>query len=189
METKLPRSITYAVWALVGVVVASGVIAVLTLVQNDAIILAWSEGNPSAQEILATGGLDALKENPIVPKFGQLAVVSMVWFVMLVWVLAACLVGGNSWPRVWLTATVLVGVLVAVVSLRNHLPTSFVVASSIVLLLDLVLLWFLWHPDTTSYLRSFHRRTFSWQETRERWAENARRARGFFRKLSRGSAA
>lgn len=183
METQLPRSITYAVRALVGVVVASGVIAVLTLVQNDAIILAWSEGNPSAREILATGGLEALKQSPIVPKFGQLAVVAMVWFVMLVWVLGACLVGGSSWPRVWLTATVLVGILVAVVSLNNHLPTSFVVVSSVVLLLDAVLLYFLWHKDTTAYLRSFHHRT--WRDVRDDWTEGRRRLGRFFGGLRR----
>ncbi|MGN0065253.1 MAG: hypothetical protein ACI379_13525, partial [Nocardioides sp.] len=145
----------YAVRTLVAVVLASAVIAVLTLVQNDAIIMAWSEGNPSAREILATGGLEALKESPIVPKFGQLAVVAVVWFVMLVWVLGACLVGGNTWPRTWLTATCLVGVLVAVVSLTNQLPTSFVVMSSVVLALDVVLIYFIWHKDTTAYLRSF----------------------------------
>ena len=83
MQTQLPRSLTNAVRALVAVTVASGVIAVLTLVQSDAVVLAWSEGNPSAKEILATGGLEALKASPIVPKFGQLAVVSLVWFVML----------------------------------------------------------------------------------------------------------
>ena len=76
MQTELPRSLTYAVRTLVAVVLASAVIAVLTLVQHDAIIMAWSEGNPSAKEILATGGLEALKASPIVPKFGQLAVVA-----------------------------------------------------------------------------------------------------------------
>jgi hypothetical protein len=155
MQTQLPRSLTNAVRALVAVTVASGVIAVLTLVQSDAVVLAWSEGNPSAKEILATGGLEALKASPIVPKFGQLAVVSLVWFVMLVWVLGSCLVGGNTWPRAWLTATCLVGVLVAVVSLSNQLPTSFVVMSSVVLALDVVLIYFLWHKDTAAYLRSF----------------------------------
>jgi len=185
METPLPRSIVHAVRALVAVVVVSGVIAVLTLVQNDAVILAWSEGNPSAREILATGGLEALKESPIVPKFGQLAVVSMVWFAMLVWVLGACLVGGSSWPRVWLTATVLVGILVAVVSLNNHLPASFVVVSSVVLLLDAVLLYFLWHKDTTAYLRSFHHRT--WRDVRAEWADSRRRARRFLGGLRRSA--
>ncbi len=157
MPTPLPKSITRAVWVLVAVVAASAVITVLTLWRNDEIILAWSEGNSSARELLASGGLEALKASPIVPKFGQLAVVALVWFVMLVWVLGACLVGGHNWARHWLTATVFVGVVVAVVSLINHLPTSFVVVSVVLLVLDAALLYFVWHKDSTAYMRSFRK--------------------------------
>lgn len=155
MVTPLPKSITNAVRVLVAVVLASAAITVLTLVRNDEIILAWSEGNSSARELLASGGIEALKASPIVPKFGQLAVVALVWFVMLVWVLGACLAGGHSWARHWLTATTVVGVVVAVVSLTNHLPASFVVVSVVLLVLDAALLYFVWHPDSTAYMRSF----------------------------------
>lgn len=156
MDQQLPRTITLSVRTVIAVALAATVITVLTFVQSDAVLIAWAQGNVSATDALARGGVDALRESSLyLPKFGQLAVVSLIWFVMLVWVLCHCLVGGHAWARIVLTATGLVGVLVAAVSLANHLPTSFAVASGAMLLLDAVLIALLWHKDTTAYLRSF----------------------------------
>lgn len=155
LTRQLPGSIVNALWVLVALVVAFGITAVLTWVERDELILSWSKGNPSAQEILSEGGLAALRESPIVPNFLPLAVVSFVVFALLALVLGAFLVDGHGWARLALTASAGFGVLVAVLAVRNHLPTAFLVLSIVTAVLHLALLFFLWHKDTSAYLREF----------------------------------
>lgn len=149
----IPGSITRAVQSLLALVVVSGAAVLLTWLQQDEIILAWAQGNSSAQEILASGGMAALRESAIVPKFVPLALVSFVVFVVLVGVLAAFLVDGHGWSRLVLTATSLFGVLVASLGLNHGLPTAFVIVSALFFVLSLTLVFFLWRKDTSTYLR------------------------------------
>lgn len=149
----VPGSIAHAMWSLLALVVVSGTAVLLTWLQHDEIILAWAQGNPSAQEILVSGGISALRDSAIVPKFVPLALVSFVTFVTLVVVLAAFLVAGHGWSRLVLTATSLFGLLVASLGLNNSLPTAFVVVSALFLVLCLVLVFFLWRRDSSAYLR------------------------------------
>lgn len=153
MGRQLPGSIVNAVRVLAAIVLVSGATATLTWVQSDEVILSWAEGNSSAQDILAEGGLDALRQSPIAPDFVPLAIVSFLVFATLAVVLAAFLVSGHGWARVGLTAMVALGVLVAAVGLRNSLPTMFVVLSLANLVLYAVLLFFLWRRETSDYLR------------------------------------
>ena len=150
---QLPGSITNALWSLLALVVVSGLAVLLTWVQRDEVIRSWAQGNPSAQEILVSGGMAALREAAIVPKFVPLAVVSFIVFVVLVVVLAAFLMDGHGWSRLVLTATSLFGVLVAGLGLSHGLPTAFVVISALFLALCLALVFFLWRRDTSDYLR------------------------------------
>ena len=39
-------------------------ITLLIWLMRDEVILGWAEGNPSAQEILAQGGIEQLRESP-----------------------------------------------------------------------------------------------------------------------------
>lgn len=149
----VPGSIAHAVWSLLALVVVSGVAVLLTWLQHDEVILAWAQGNSSAQEILESGGMSALRDSTIVPKFVPLALVSFVVFVLLAMVLAAFLVAGHGWSRLVLTATSLFGVLVASLGLNHSLPTVFVVVSALFLALCLALVFFLWQKDSSSYLR------------------------------------
>lgn len=153
MGRQLPGSVVNAVRVLTAIVLVSGATAALTWVQSDEVILSWAEGNSSAQDILAEGGLDALRRSPIVPDFVPLAIVSFLVFATLAVVLAAFLVSGHGWARLGLTAMVALGVLVAAVGLRNSLPTMFVVLSLANLVLYAVLLLFLWRRETSDYLR------------------------------------
>lgn len=153
LTRQLPGSMVNALRMLVALVVAFGVTAALTWVERDELILSWSKGNPSAQEILAEGGLEALRESPIVPNFLPLAIVSFVVFALLALVLGAFLVDGHGWARIALTASVGFGLLVAVLGVSNHLPTVFLVLSAVTAVLHLALLFFLWHKDTSAYLR------------------------------------
>jgi hypothetical protein len=140
-------------WLLVGIVLVSGLTAVLTWVQEDQVVLAWGQGNPRARQILAEGGFDALRESPMVPAFAPLAIVSFVVFLLLALVLASFLVDGHGWARPVLTLTVLFAALLAVLGLGRNLPALFVVLSWVSLALHAAMLFFLWHKDTTAHLR------------------------------------
>jgi len=150
---ELPGSITNALRNLVALVVVSAMAVLLTWLQQDEVIRAWAKGNPSAQEILASGGMAALRESAIVPKFVPLALVSFIVFVVLVGVLGAFLIEGHGWSRLVLTATSLFGVLVASLGLNHGLPTAFVIVSALFFVLSLTLVFFLWRKDASAYLR------------------------------------
>jgi hypothetical protein len=150
---ELPGSIANAVRSAVALVVVSAIAVLLTWLQSDEVIRSWAKGNPSAQEILASGGMAALREAAIVPKFVPLAFVSFVVFVVLVMVLAAFLRDGHGWSRLVLTATSLFGVLVAGLGLGHGLPAAFVIVSALFLVLCLTLIFFLWRKDASDYLR------------------------------------
>ena len=153
MARDVPRSVVNAVRVLGLIVATSGVITLLIWLMRDEVVLGWAEGNPSAQEILNQGGIEQLRDSPIVPGFVALAVVAFVGFALLAVVLGSFFKGGHAWTRPVLTATAGVGVLVGAVCLDNHLPVILVVLSALVILEGLVLSYFLWQRETTSYLR------------------------------------
>ena len=137
MARDVPGSVVNAVRVLGLIVATSGVITLLIWLMLDDVILGWAEGNPSAQDLLAQGGIDQLRESPIVPGFVALAVVAFVGFTLLAVVLASFLLG----------------VLVGAVCLDSHLPVIFVVLYALVIVEGLVLSYFLWRRETTAYLR------------------------------------
>ena len=153
MARDVPGSVVNAVRVLGLIVATSAVIAVLIWWLRDDVVLGWAKGNPSAQEILSEGGITQLRESPIVPGFVALALVAFVGFALLAMVLGSFFKGGHAWTRPVLTATAGVGVLVGAVCLDNHLPVIFTVLSALVIVEGLVLSYFLWQRETTSYLR------------------------------------
>jgi hypothetical protein len=153
MARDVPGSVVNSLRVLGLIVATSGVITLLIWLMRDEVILGWAEGNPSAQEILAQGGIEQLRESPIVPGFVALSVVAFIGFTALAVVLGSFFRGGHAWTRYVLTATAGVGVLVGAVCLDSHLPTIFVVLSALVILEGLVLSFFLWQRETTAYLR------------------------------------
>jgi hypothetical protein len=153
MARDVPGSVANAVRVLGLIVATSGVITLLIWLMSDDVILGWAKGNPSAQELLDQGGIDQLRESPIVPGFVALAIVAFVGFALLAMVLGSFLLGGHPWTRFVLTATAGIGVLVGAVCLANHLPVVFAVLSALVIVEGLVLSYFLWQRETTAYLR------------------------------------
>ena len=154
MARDLPGSVVNSMRVLGLIVATSGVITVLIWMMRDDVILGWAEGNPSAQDLLAQGGIELLRESPIVPGFVALSIVAFVGFALLALVLGSFLVGGHAWARYVLTATAGVGVLVGAVCLDSHLPTIFVVLSALIIVEGLVLSFLLWRRETTAYLRN-----------------------------------
>jgi len=153
MARDLPGSVVNCLRVLVLIVATAAVITLLIRLMRDDVILGWAEGNPSAQGLLDQGGIELLRESPIVPGFVALSVVAFVGFAALVLVLGSFFVSGHAWTRPVLTATAGIGVLVGVVCLDAHLPALFVVLSALVIIEGLVLSFFLWHRDTTAFLR------------------------------------
>ena len=153
MARDLPGSVVNSLRMLGLIVATSAVITVLTWVMRDDVILGWAQGNPSAQEILAQGGIEQLRDSPIVPGFVALAVVAFVGFAALALVLGSFFLGGHGWTRLVLTATAGVGVLVGAVCIDAHLPAVFVVLSALIIIEGLVLSVLLWQRETTAYLR------------------------------------
>jgi hypothetical protein len=153
---QVPDSVTRAIWALRAVVAWTGLTAVLTFVFRDDIVTTWAEGNPAASKILAEGGLEALRASSInIPGFVPLAIVLFVVFASLALVLVAFFRGGHGWARLALTATVVFAAFSTAVGLGRDLPSVFAAISAVALLLYAALLYYLWHRDTSEYLRSF----------------------------------
>ncbi|WP_167288576.1 hypothetical protein [Nocardioides seonyuensis] len=153
MSREMPGSVVNSLRVLALLVATSGVITLLTWLMSDDILMTWAEGNPTAQEILAQGGIEALRADQISPGFVALAVVAFVGFALLSLVLGAFLAGGFPWARWVLTATAFMGALVVTVCLQNQMPTIFVVLSVLLILLGALLVVLLWRKDTTAYLR------------------------------------
>jgi hypothetical protein len=145
MKRQVPRSVTTSIWLLRAVVAWSGLTALLTYVFRDDLVLSWAEGNKAAQAILDEGGMEALQESSInIPAFAPLAIVLFV---------VVFLRGGHSWARTAITAMVLFLAFSTAVGLDRDLPALFAVLSVVALLLNAALLLFLWHKDTTAYLK------------------------------------
>jgi O-antigen/teichoic acid export membrane protein len=154
MKRQVPRSVTTSIWLLRAVVAWSGLTALLTYVFRDDLVLSWAEGNKAAQTILDEGGMEALQESSInIPAFAPLAIVLFVVFAALAGVLVVFFRGGHAWARTAITAMVLFLAFSTAVGLDRDLPVLFAVLSVVALLLNAALLLFLWHKDTTAYLK------------------------------------
>jgi hypothetical protein len=72
---------------------------------------------------------------------------------LLIWVLAAFLRSGYNWARVSLTLTLVFLAVGTIGGLRTGAPTVFTVLSVASFPLEAVAIYFLWHKDTSAYLR------------------------------------
>ena len=153
MSREMPGSVVNSLRALALLVATTGVITVLIRVMRDDVLRAWAKGNPSAQEILATGGIEALRDDEIAPGFVALAVVAFIGLTLMALVMGSLLAGGYGWARPVLTATAFFGALVAGVCLANNLPTIFFALGVLLLVIGAAMVFFLWRKDTTAYLR------------------------------------
>lgn len=154
MGRQRPRSVSNAVraqWALVAV---SGVATLLTVLMRDDLLRAWVDSNPTARAIVADGGMAALRESAIsVPAFVPVAVVSFLVYALLAWVLAVLFHQGHGWARWSLVALAASFLFGAYVIFRTGLPTPFLVFGAVAVLLDLLVVAFLLHPDTAEWIR------------------------------------
>lgn len=134
-----PTSVTRAIQLLLGLVVAGLVVTVLVVVFREDLEEAWSAGHP------ADSAIEPLEFVPVV-------ITLYVVVALLALTLIPFFRAGANWARYSLTAMVLVIGISTVAVLRTDVPTLFVVVSIASLVLDALILVFLWHPDTSRYM-------------------------------------
>jgi len=154
MGRQLPDSVVNALRCVTALAGLMALGTVLTIIFEDDLIRSWAEGNPGAREILREGGVEALKNSSIAPPaFVPVVVVLFVVMLCLFGVLRVFVREGYEWARVSLASVaLLLGLGAGIVAFREDPPLVFVLVSVLTMLVDLALLVFLVHPDTTDYI-------------------------------------
>jgi hypothetical protein len=140
MSRQQPRSVSGATWVVGGLVVLSGLTALLTVLMRDDLVRAWAAGHPDESGVKP-------------PSFVPVAIVLFVVFALLAGVLTMFFRSGHNWARLSLTALVCFMAVATLAGLRTGPPTLFLLVSVVAVVLDLALLFFLWHRDTSAYIR------------------------------------
>lgn len=155
MSQQQPASLTWAVRMLTALAAVGAVVTVLVVVLHDQLIRSWAEGRPGTRKVLRTQGLEAVKNGEVhVPAFVPVALVLFVVMAMLLWVLAAFLRSGYNWARISLTVTLFFLAVGTIAGLRTGAPATFMVLSVVSFPVEAAAVYFLWHKDTSAYLRN-----------------------------------
>ena len=138
MGRQRPASVSNAIRAQAALVVVSGLTTLITLVQRDQLVEAWAAGKPTGAQP---------------PAFGPVAVVLFLTFALLVGVLVMFFREGHPSARWSLTGVAVFYLFTMVVVYRLDPPGLFLTLAAVSAVLDVAVLYFLWHKDTTAYLR------------------------------------
>jgi hypothetical protein len=150
---RRPASLIHAVQLCCVLIVMGVVVTVLTVVLNDNLIRAWAKGRPDTRRLLASGGLQAVKDGTVhPPAFTPVAMTMFVVVAGIILILLALLRGGYGWARLALTVLLVLLGVGSVAGLRTGPPTVFRVLVYVSYPVALAALFFLWHPDTSRYL-------------------------------------
>lgn len=158
MTGQLPTTVTRVTQVLSGLLGLGAVAAVLAVVLEDELVRSWAEHNPSVRKTLEAGGLDAVRESSVqVPAFAPVAVVLFVVMAGLALVLLAFVRAGHLWARTCLAVLVAFTAIGTIAGLRTEPPTLYVAFAGVALVVEAVLMYFLYHRDTTVWLRAADR--------------------------------
>jgi len=138
MGRQLPQSVTRAVQTQAALVVVSGLITVLTAIQREELEAAF-----------------VARESPDidVPAFVPVAVVLWVTFALLAAVLVVFFRSGHPSARLSLTGLAAFFLFTMLVMYRQDPPGLFDVLAAVAAVLDVVLIYFLWHRETNEFVR------------------------------------
>ncbi|WP_166140462.1 hypothetical protein [Nocardioides ochotonae] len=155
-ENTRPDSVRRALQVLWALVAFGAVAVLLTWIFEDDLIRSWAEGHRSVRDVLASGGIEAVKDGEIKPP-AFVPVTAVIYLVMggLLAVLAPLFAAGFEWARICLVVTLLTLVVGVVAILITGPPSLFLALSVIGLMLTLALLVLLLHKDTTAYLHGW----------------------------------
>jgi hypothetical protein len=149
-----PVSVTRARQLLAALTALGGVVTLLIVLLRDQLIRSWAEGRPDTRRVLRTGGLEAVKGGEVhVPAFIPVALTLFVVVTLLIWVLSAFLRGGYGWARVALTLALFFLAVGTIGGLRTGAPATFMVLSVASFPIEAAAAYFLWHKDTTAFLK------------------------------------
>ena len=135
-----PTSVTRAVQLIWLLVLLALAMTVLSVVFDDELLRVSGAAGTTADD------------TRVPPSFAPVAVVLYVTVASLVLVLLSFLVGGHNWARHCLTAVFAMLAIAAVSGLRLDPPAVFVVVSVVSLVLEAVLVYFLYRPETGAYV-------------------------------------
>jgi len=121
--------------------------ATLVLVFAVAAVATFALGDELVQTWTARAGVS----KP--PSFAPVALVAFVVYALLAWVLSALFRDGTNWARLSLGALGVFTLLLMVVVFSHQPPFVFQLLAGLALVVDLALLVFLFHPETSAYLR------------------------------------
>lgn len=138
MGRQRPASATNVIWAQAALVLVSALTTVLTVVQREELTRVWSDGQPAGTQP---------------PAFAPVSIVLFFTFALLAWILVVFFKDGHPSARYALTGLALFHVFSMLVLCLQGPPVLFVVLSVLSAVIGLVLLVFLWHRDTTAFLR------------------------------------
>jgi hypothetical protein len=137
-----------------GLIALGAVAVVLTVVMNDALIRAWAEGRPDMRRVLRTQGLEAIKNGNVrPPAFIAPSITLFVVIALLIWMLLLFFANANGWARLALTALLFFASVATIAGVRTDPPTIFVALMVGSVVLEVVAVAYLWHPDTNRFLR------------------------------------
>ena len=135
-----PTSVSRAIQLLLVLLVAGLGVTVLVVIFRDDLDEAWSAGHPADSAI-----------QPL--DFVPVTITLYVVVGLLVLTLIPFFRAGANWARFALVAMVVLIAVSTVAVLRTDPPTLFVVLGYCSLVLEAAILVFLWHPETSRYLR------------------------------------
>jgi hypothetical protein len=154
MSVRHPTSLTWALRLLAGLVALGALATLLIVVLQDQLIRSWAQGRPDTRKVLRTDGLEAVKSGGVrVPEFTPVALTLFVVLALLIWVLAAFLRGGYGWARISLTLALFFLAVGTIAGLRTGIPATFTVLSIVSFPVEAAAAYFLWHKNTTAFLR------------------------------------
>jgi len=136
-----------------GLVLLGLLTTVLTVVLRDDLLRSWAEGRPDLRRVLATQGLQAIKDGAVrPPAFVPVAAVLFVVVSLLIWMLLVFFANGYNWARLSLTALLFFAAVTTVAGIRTDPPAVFVVLSVASMVIEVVAVAYLWHPDTNRFI-------------------------------------
>ena len=102
-------------------------------------------------DIYDEGGADAVSDSA--PAYVPIAVISTIIFGGIMALLAIFLQRGDNWARIVLTVLAVLGVLGAFSNFVQHRPALLLVITVLQLALYVGLLVFMWHRDSSAYVK------------------------------------
>ena len=148
-----PIELTYALRALLALVVAGGITVLFVVLFRDSLVEAWARGNPATKGLLETGGLDAVRAGTVKPPhFIAPAITLYVVMLGLLWVLSNFLRNGFEWGRLGITVLLIGSATASIGAILTAPPMLFVICTVIAIVIGVSALTLMWLPPVTQYI-------------------------------------